>query len=268
MADNSGTYGIKGLPRPRDAVTRHPEGGIPYVENLPVRYEISVLASSTDPLLRKQWTLFVLALERFKLKPVNEKLSYFQVAGIHGYPEGVWDNAPAPRKDPKDPKKGDQPYGGYCNHNGLNFPTWHRPYMALFEQCIWDNMNDIINHWIKEHKLDQDVEELAQWNEAKDTWRMPYWDWARQQSYNEDFAYPQVLVQGPVRIFPPKSIKKFYPPSGLYANPFWSFENPEKDNDGNPRAFGDMPKGKRDYNIEDNPVKHDPAPPRDKEDIV
>jgi tyrosinase len=82
MADNSGTYGIKGLPRPRDAVTRHPEGGIPYVENLPVRYEISVLASSTDPLLRKQWTLLVLALERFKLKPVNEKLSYFQVAGI------------------------------------------------------------------------------------------------------------------------------------------------------------------------------------------
>ncbi|KAM0229071.1 hypothetical protein ACHAPO_010226 [Fusarium lateritium] len=268
MTDNSGTYGIKGLPRPKDAVTRHPEGGIPYVESLPVRYEISVLAGSTDPHLRRQWTLFVLALEKFKLKPVNEKLSYFQVAGIHGYPEGAWDNAPAPRKDPKDPKKGDQPYGGYCNHNGLNFPTWHRPYMALFEQCIWDNMGEIIKHWVKEHKLNEDKEELAQWNEAKDTWRMPYWDWARQQSYNEDFAYPQVLVQGPVRIFPPESIKKYYPPSGLYANPFWSFENPEKDDDGNPRAFGDMPKGKRDYNIEDDPVKHNPAPPRDKEDAA
>jgi tyrosinase len=82
MVDTSGTYGIKGLPRPKNAETRHPEGGIPYVKNLPVRYEISVLAGSTDPLLRKQWTLFVLALERFKMKPVNEKLSYFQIAGI------------------------------------------------------------------------------------------------------------------------------------------------------------------------------------------
>jgi tyrosinase len=58
----------------------------------------------------------------------------------HGYPEGAWDNAPAPRKDPKNPKKGDQPYGGYCNHNGLNFPTWHRPYMALFEVCVQEKL--------------------------------------------------------------------------------------------------------------------------------
>ncbi|GKU15347.1 unnamed protein product, partial [Fusarium langsethiae] len=47
MADNSGTYGIKGLPRPKDAVTRHPEGGIPYVENLPAR----VGTTTSTPLL-------------------------------------------------------------------------------------------------------------------------------------------------------------------------------------------------------------------------
>lgn len=83
----SGTYGIKGLPRPDDAVTRthKPDGkneGIPYVEGLPVRHEISALANSKDPDHRRQWTLFVLALEKFKLKPVEDKLSYFQVAGI------------------------------------------------------------------------------------------------------------------------------------------------------------------------------------------
>ncbi|CAG7564494.1 unnamed protein product [Fusarium equiseti] len=270
MADDTETYCIKGLPRPEDAKTRTRKtedgSGIPYVENLPVRYEISKLAGSNDPMLRRQWTLFVLALEKFKMKPVNEKLSYFQVAGIHGYPEGSWDGAPAPRPDPTDPKKGDQPYGGYCNHNGLNFPTWHRPYMALFEQCIWDNMGDILNHWATVHKLNEDEAELKLWTTAKDTWRMPYWDWARQQSYNEDFAYPQVLVQGPVRIFVPEKVKAFYPPSGLYANPFWSFENPEKDEHGNPCKFGTMPKGKRDYNIEDDPVNHDDAPPRDKKD--
>ncbi|KAF5001204.1 hypothetical protein FGRMN_1228 [Fusarium graminum] len=265
MAGTSGTYGIKGLPRPDNAEQRHTEGGIPYVKNLPVRYEISVLAGSNDPLLRKQWTLFVLALERFKMKPVDEKLSYFQVAGIHGYPETAWDNAPAPRQDPKNPKKGDQPFGGYCNHNGLNFPTWHRPYMALFEQCVWDNMADVIDHWVKEHKLDKDPE-FPLWQQAKDTWRMPYWDWARRQSYSEDFAYPQVLVKGPVRIFPPKSVKKFYPPSGLYANPFWSFENPEQDDDGNPLAFGAMPDDKCKYNIEDDPVEHNKEPPFSEKD--
>lgn len=73
-------YNIKGMPRPDDA--KRSPGKIPYVPNLPLRYEISTLATSTDPVLKKQWTLFVLALDEFKSKPVEEKLSYFQVAGI------------------------------------------------------------------------------------------------------------------------------------------------------------------------------------------
>jgi len=126
-------------------------------------------------------------------------------------------------------------------------------------------MGVVLNHWATVHKLDG--EELNDWITAKDTWRMPYWDWARQQSYNEDFAYPQVLVQGPVRIFVPEKVKEYYPPSGLYANPFWSFENPEKDEHGNPCAFGKMPRGKRDYNIEDDPVDHNNAPPTCKDKV-
>ncbi|KAF4981580.1 hypothetical protein FZEAL_2646 [Fusarium zealandicum] len=262
-------YGIKGLPRPADAITRtykqdDTHQGIPYVEKLPVRREISALANSTDPDHRRQWTLFVLALERFKLKPVEQKLSYFQIAGIHGSPETSWDGAPPPRQNPENPGPGDQPYGGYCNHNGLNFPTWHRPYMALFEQCIWDNMKDVIDHWLTNHSLP--VEEADRWTASKDKWRMPYWDWARAQSYAEEVTYPQVLVEGSVRIFPPDAVKAYYPPSGLYANPLWSFENPEKDEDGNPLVFGKMPVGKRDYNIEDNPVIHDPTPPQKEND--
>lgn len=73
-------YNIKGLPRPSDAKSKTDK--IPYVPNLPLRYEVSELASSPKPGLRKQWTLFVLGLEKFKGKPVDAKLSYFQVAGI------------------------------------------------------------------------------------------------------------------------------------------------------------------------------------------
>jgi tyrosinase len=80
----TGTYGIKGLPRPSSAQTKTKV--IPYVTDLPVRYEISILANSKDPDLRRQWTLFVFALENFKQKSVDERLSYFQVAGIVGAP--------------------------------------------------------------------------------------------------------------------------------------------------------------------------------------
>lgn len=84
MGDDSSnrnqTYGIQGLPRPPHA-TRHP-GQIPCVPGLPVRKEVSSLANSNDPGERKQWTLFILALEKFKHMPVDDKLSYFQIAGI------------------------------------------------------------------------------------------------------------------------------------------------------------------------------------------
>jgi hypothetical protein len=125
-------------------------------------------------------------------------------------------------------------------------------------------MKEVIGHWVTTHGLTDAEAEV--WIAAADKWRMPYWDWARQQSYTEDFAYPRILVQGPVRIYPPAQVKQFYPPSGLYANPFWGFENPEKDENGDPRAFGDMPGKMSKYNIKDDPPKHGDLPPQNKDD--
>ncbi|CAH0055494.1 unnamed protein product [Clonostachys solani] len=261
----AGTYGIRGLPRPSTAQTKTKV--IPYVTDLPVRYEISVLANSKDPDLRRQWTLFVFALENFKRKSVDERLSYFQVAGIHGYPETSWDGAEKPRQSPDTPPEkpdpGAQPFGGYCNHNGLNFPTWHRPYMLLFEvcqrqcgatepkQCIWENMKEVIKHWKTKHL----IKDEKTWLAAANLWRMPYWDWARHQSYTQDFAYPKVMTQASVRIFPPPEVADYYP-GGVFPNPLWGFENPEKDSFGDPRPFGAMPEGKTQWNIKDDPPVH------------
>ncbi|KAF6521758.1 hypothetical protein HZS61_013286 [Fusarium oxysporum f. sp. conglutinans] len=259
LPPEDGTYGIKGLPRPPNAV-RYP-GKIPYVKGLPVRKEISSLANSDDPKERKQWTLFVLALERFKSMPVDDKLSYFQIAGIHGYPEVAWDGAPEPKHAPekKTKKAGDQPFGGYCNHNSLNFPAWHRPYMLLFEQRVWENMKLIINDWTSEHGLP--ISETDEWYTAAKHWRMPYWDWARRQRYHEELVCPPVLTQGAVRIYPPATIKNQFPRSGLYPNPLLEFENPEKDpKTGKPLPFGSMPGNKAKWNIQDNPIVHDELP--------
>ncbi|KAF4497184.1 tyrosinase precursor [Fusarium agapanthi] len=254
-----GTYGIKGLPRPPNAM-RYP-GEIPYVKGLPVRKEISSLANSDDPKDRRQWTLFVLALERFKSMPVDDRLSYFQIAGIHGYPEVAWDGAPEPKHAPdkKTKQAGDQPFGGYCNHNSLNFPTWHRPYMLLFEQRIWENMKSIVSDWVDNCGLP--TSEADKWYKAARHWRMPYWDWARRQRYHEDLVCPPVLTQGAVRIFPPTTIKTRFPPSGLYPNPLLGFENPERDPEtGSALPFGSMPGGKSKWNIKDNPIVHDELP--------
>nr|RBQ94040.1 hypothetical protein FVER53263_03534 [Fusarium verticillioides] len=259
ISPEDGTYGVKGLPRPPNTM-RYP-GEIPYVKGLPVRKEISSLASSDDPNERKQWTLFVLALERFKSMPVDDKLSYFQIAGIHGYPEVAWDGAPEPKHAPdkKTKQAGDQPFGGYCNHNSLNFPAWHRPYMLLFEQRIWENMKLIIINWTIAFGLP--VSEADEWFTAAKHWRMPYWDWARRQRYHEDLVCPPVLTQGAVRIYPPTTIKNQFPRSGLYPNPLVGFENPEKHpNTGKPLPFGSMPGKKSKWNIKDNPIVHDELP--------
>ncbi|KAF4988852.1 hypothetical protein FGRMN_9526, partial [Fusarium graminum] len=258
-SDRRGTYGIQGLPRPPNAI-RQP-GEIPYVPNLPVRKEISSLANSNLPNDRKQWTLFVLALERFKRMPIDDKLSYFQIAGIHGYPEVAWDGAPAPRHAPDTETKrpGDQPFGGYCNHNSLSFPTWHRPYMLLFEQRIWDNMKLVIEDWVTGSGLSAADSEI--WNRAADNWRMPYWDWARRQEHDQDLVLPKVLTEETVHIDPPATVRDLYPADGHYPNPFLRFENPEKDSEtGEPLPFGKLPRDKSGWNIKDNPAIHDRLP--------
>lgn len=45
-----------------------------------------------------------------------------QILGIHGYPVAPWDGV-----------VGNGPGIGYCMHNSVLFPTWHRPYLALLD---------------------------------------------------------------------------------------------------------------------------------------
>lgn len=54
----------------------------------------------------------------------EELISFFQIGGIHGLPYIAWDGAGA--DDPAEAS-------GYCTHGSVLFPTWHRPYVALFE---------------------------------------------------------------------------------------------------------------------------------------
>jgi len=61
-------------------------------------------------------------------RPQSDIQSFFRVGGIHGLPFIVWDGATGNK--PFDPNS---QWGGYCTHGSVLFPTWHRPYVMLYE---------------------------------------------------------------------------------------------------------------------------------------
>src|SRR6267154_1209474 len=74
-------------------------------------------------------------------------LSHFGIAGIHGMPFVSWEGAGGNR-----PVQGSG-WSGYCTHGNVLFPTWHRPYVALYEvgshftrSYVHDNIDRIISN--------------------------------------------------------------------------------------------------------------------------
>ena len=88
--------------------------------------------------------------------------SYFQMGGIHGLPFIEWGGSGGETGAPGS-------WGGYCTHGNVLFPTWHRPYTALFEQVIQEQAIAIANTY---------EVNAEQFMAAAQTLRVPYWDWA------------------------------------------------------------------------------------------
>ncbi|KAJ3555444.1 hypothetical protein NM688_g2575 [Phlebia brevispora] len=112
----SGTYPIIGI---KDGLG--PDGA------RPLRYEINKFVDPKyNPYAEDQLNLFLLALERIQAMSPSERLSWFQIGGIHGQPYVDWDGSKGIK-----PEKGQ--WEGYCTHASILFPTWHRLYVALIE---------------------------------------------------------------------------------------------------------------------------------------
>ena len=74
--------------------------------------------------------------------------------------------------------------GGYCMHSSTLFATWHRPYLALFEQELYQHVQDAALM-------------LGHANDFKD-FRLPYWDWTIGAS--PDDCYPDFFIQKDVTL--------------------------------------------------------------------
>ncbi|KAL3471608.1 hypothetical protein BJX99DRAFT_266607 [Aspergillus californicus] len=128
---------------------------------LPLRQEIDEWSSKPEN--RTQVVLFLKALKRFQEVPPDNRDSFFQIAGIHGMPFTSWD-------EPFETQE-NVALKGYCTHANYLFPPWHRPYLLLYEQQIYEIMiNEIIPTYPENTR--------PALRAAADTWRLPYWDWA------------------------------------------------------------------------------------------
>ncbi|KAF1963307.1 Di-copper centre-containing protein [Byssothecium circinans] len=111
-----------------------------------------------------QWNIFLLGLQRFQNVSQDDKLSYFQIAGIHGRPWISWDGVEGDANDKSQ-------HQGYCQHSSILFPTWHRPYLALFEEVLYLNARQVILEWPNGTFKDTHLAVLP-------SLRLPFWDWA------------------------------------------------------------------------------------------
>ena len=105
-----------------------------------------------------QFHLYIQALQRFQATSQSSLQSWYSVAGIHGRPFRSWDGVSGPYQR------------GYCTHGSTLFPTWHRPFLALYEQIISGHAKDIAATYPTSNR--------ATYQAAANDLRIPYWDWA------------------------------------------------------------------------------------------
>lgn len=159
------------------------------------RLEIRQLQQNTD-----QWNIFLLGLARFQATDQSSLTSYYQIAGIHGRPYIPWDNVQsAPGVSSP----------GYCMHLLNTFLSWHRPYLALFEQTLFQHMVAVVN----EFPIGSQRQRYAQ---ATISWRFPYWDWAAAPTTAAS-VYPDILVEQTVTVNTPNG-------TATIPNPLFSYQ--------------------------------------------
>ncbi|RCI16540.1 hypothetical protein L249_1799 [Ophiocordyceps polyrhachis-furcata BCC 54312] len=126
--------------------------------SLPIRRNVDELASEKGP----QWDLYIQSLSSMYEMNPDDALSFFQIAGIHGWPYVEWNGT----------GKGIENSGwpGYCPHGEPIFLPWHRAYVLLFEQSLVETAKQIASQYPEK--------ERNTYVEAANSLRSPYWDWA------------------------------------------------------------------------------------------
>jgi tyrosinase len=130
---------------------------------------------------------------------VNKLLINF--SGIHGRPYQPFDGV--------QPISGNAD-NGYCTHVSILFPTWHRPYLALYEQVLYGLIQQIALAWPAGPVQDQYVA-------AARNFRIPYWDWAAVPPAGESVLPESIGGSETMSVDGPNGQQ-------VIANPLYSYE--------------------------------------------
>ena len=134
--------------------------------------------------------------------------------GIHGRPYQPFDGVQASPGNTQN---------GYCAHVSILFPTWHRPYLALYEQVLYRMIQQIALAWPAGAVQDQYVA-------AAKNFRIPYWDWAAVPPYGGSVLPDSIGGSDHMTIDGPNGQQ-------VIANPLYSYQFKPLD----PNRFPDVP---------------------------
>jgi tyrosinase len=81
-------------------------------------------------------------------------------------------------------------YPGYCPHHSNYFPTWHRAYVALFEQVLQQNAIQQVNKF-------PNGATKQRYMAAATSMRSPYWDWTQNTGGS---AFPSLFTNPMVQV--------------------------------------------------------------------
>ncbi|KAH6604367.1 tyrosinase [Trichoderma cornu-damae] len=163
--------------------------------SIPLRLEIRDVKAD-----RYRWDLYILALSMFQSVSQDDPLSYYQIAGIHGVPFVAWNGV--------EPAAGAS-QSGYCPHSSVLFPTWHRPYLALYEQELYKLANAIA-------RMFENVTERLLYQQAASDFRIPYWDWASPAPAGQSH-FPDVLWNSTLTQYGPNGVQVIHNPLYSYS---------------------------------------------------
>ncbi|CAI6338770.1 unnamed protein product [Periconia digitata] len=167
-----------------------------------VQTRLDIREMERNPAYKEVWTLFILALERFKAMDQQTKTSFYGVAGIHGRPYVSWDGIPSW-------SDGWESQYGYCHHGGQLFAMWHRPYLMLYEKLIYEQALTIVNEIT-------DTNVKAKWRTAASKFRLPYWDWAMKAPSGEHIMPTSIADENLSITYPNGTTKSI-------ANPLYNY---------------------------------------------
>ena len=143
----------------------------PYTQCIP---RVSVLEFFYTNKHKDERDLFLQAMNAMMNNPhTDDPWSYYAIAGIHGLPQKEYDSAPSPIGR------------GYCEHGTVLFPTWHRPYILLFEQAVIRAAVKIANE-LKDAAKDKCLQ-------IANSLRVPYLDW--ESSFTAYQGLPDVFTR-------------------------------------------------------------------------